>query len=873
MDCFKYWMQSKTVRRELDGIQSGLKSHGCTNIDSIDKIGRRLVGFLQTCRGLKSGCALLFAAALLFSPLDASAQLFRRARVQMQEQPRVAVQQEPSVRPAYVPSVDESYFWGETSPYPDPNEPPQHFTPAVGESHPRTDEEVRAIERNERFAVIRKRLNIDEQKKARPVQPREEYVQLPNTGNGSSEFTLMTEAELSEGTATQELDWQNSVSPLADVSVSNDETATLRAAGLLNEDGTTVALPAPTENGNATSTAPVVILESDEPLDSKALEPTEVLEPLEIQAPENARPAAVNPAPSKARSILRVEEPQDSTLQNFQPITPNATDSGARSLKSQAKQQLCREAVNRNRARALQGNTGKQTAFFWNSDKENSDVPKYPTRQSIREAQERQKAAAKANAAKSTDSSKSASRASSIPTSVPSDVPSMTVYSAETTTALPAPVLPSTTSSEEPVVLPDAMVKSTSTPASRVSGKQNRTQAVETRGLAVSAPNTLVQQTPNMQVQSRVEPQSAAPASSTVVVDMTNPASDTLPWKRPGSPWYAAFIQTVSNDEAQMLKHVLMNDWSQDTLLEAAILASRPSSSVQALQIRTQYLNRRDELKERIGRHDSDIVKAETILRFLHEEIFREYQLENTTLENLFNGRYNCVTATIVFCSLGRELGLNVVPVELPGHAMCRVLRPNGTSFDVETTCKTWFQYQDDKETRDRIICDLIRQANGASAETTTEALLSQVRQVSDRVLLAKVYYNRGVDLLTVKDFAGALEANSIAMMLDRSSETTHGNLLATMNNWAIDLCRNGKYAEAASLLRLGLQKEPNYLTFRNNHIHVYHRWVEALYQEGDIARALQVTNMALAEQPQEKHFMELQKTLQISYAEGSVVK
>ena len=46
-----------------------------------------------------------------------------------------------------------------------------------------------------------------------------------------------------------------------------------------------------------------------------------------------------------------------------------------------------------------------------------------------------------------------------------------------------------------------------------------------------------------------------------------------------------------------------------------------------------------------------------------------------------------------------------------------------------------------------------------------------------------------------------------------------------------------------------------------------------ALYQEGDIARALQVTNMALAEQPQEKHFMELQKTLQISYAEGSVVK
>ena len=871
MDCFKYWMQSKTVRRELDGIQSGLESHGCTNIDSIDKIGRRLVGFLQTCRGLKSGCALLFAAALLFSPLDASAQLFRRARVQMQEQPRVAVQQEPSVRPAYVPSVDESYFWGETSPYPDPNEPPQHFTPAVGESHPRTDEEVRAIERNERFAIIRKRLNIDEQKKAQAVQPREEYVQLPNTGSGSSEFTLMTEAELSDGAATQEIDWQNSVSPLADVPVSN-ETETLRSAGLLNEDGTTAALPAPTENGKAANTAPVVILKSDEPLDSKALEPTEILEPFEIQAPENARPAAANPAPSKARSILHVEEPQDSTLQNFQPITPSATESGARSLKSQAKQQLCRKAGTQIRTRNLHVNSGKQTAFFWNSDKDD-DIPKYPTRQSIREAQERQKAAAaKANAAK-TSSSSAASRASNIPTSVPSDVPSMTVSSAEATTALPAPVLPSTTSTEEPVVLPDAMVKSTSTPASRMSGKSNRTNASTERGLAVSAPNTLVSQTPNVQVQSRVELQSAAPATTTVVVDMTDPSSDTLPWKRPGSPWYASFIQTVSNDEAQMLKHVLMNDWSQDTLLDAAILASRPSSSVQALQIRTQYLNRRDELKERIGRHDSDIVKAETILRFLHEEIFREYQLENTTLENLFNGRYNCVTATIVFCSLGRELGLNVVPVELPGHAMCRVLRPNGTSFDVETTCKTWFQYQDDKETRDRIICDLIRQANGASAETTTEALLSQVRQVSDRVLLAKVYYNRGVDLLTVKDFAGALEANSIAMMLDRSSETTHGNLLATMNNWAIDLCRNGKYAEAASLLRLGLQKEPNYLTFRNNHIHVYHRWVEALYQEGDIARALQVTNMALAEQPQEKHFMELQKTLQISYAEGSVVK
>ncbi|MDO4551605.1 MAG: transglutaminase family protein [Planctomycetia bacterium] len=320
--------------------------------------------------------------------------------------------------------------------------------------------------------------------------------------------------------------------------------------------------------------------------------------------------------------------------------------------------------------------------------------------------------------------------------------------------------------------------------------------------------------------------------------------------------WFTKYIGRIPYHEHQLIQEYIRNELSNFSLLEASVIASHAENTDVANQILRKYEQVQRQLSKRILPGDSQLSRAEKILTFMHEELlYGGYQLEQTTMENLFmNGRYNCVTATILYCSLARTVGLEAQAVELPGHAMCWVKTERG-KIDVETTCRTWFQYLDDPQTRKQVIQELIRQAQG-------DLHTARIRPITDRELIAKVYYNRGVDFLTERNFARALEANALALLLDPESETTKGNLLATMNNWAIYLCQNGKYAQAAELLRHGMHVEPDYVTFRNNHVHVYHRWIEALFQAGRFQDSLQVTDLAMKEQPQEPHFKNLREKI-----------
>ena len=72
----------------------------------------------------------------------------------------------------------------------------------------------------------------------------------------------------------------------------------------------------------------------------------------------------------------------------------------------------------------------------------------------------------------------------------------------------------------------------------------------------------------------------------------------------------------------------------------------------------------------------------------------------------------------------------------------------------------------------------------------TTTSDRSKAREVSPIQMAAMIYYNRGVDLLAEKRFAEAAAANAKALRLDPANATARGNLLATINNWSIELGR-----------------------------------------------------------------------------------
>ncbi|MHC4180022.1 MAG: hypothetical protein ACYSWU_21165, partial [Planctomycetota bacterium] len=162
-------------------------------------------------------------------------------------------------------------------------------------------------------------------------------------------------------------------------------------------------------------------------------------------------------------------------------------------------------------------------------------------------------------------------------------------------------------------------------------------------------------------------------------------------------------------------------------------------------------------------------------------------------------------------------------------------------------TCPRWFQLVDDPRKQ----AELVERALGRVPSTDR----ARAREVSEVQMAAMIYYNRGVDLLAAGRFDQAATANDKALRLDPHSTTARGNLLATINNWAIALGSSNRYPEAVDLLREGLRLDPEYETFAPNYVHLHHQWVEHLCQSGQFAEALDVLAWAAAEMPNQRYF------------------
>jgi tetratricopeptide (TPR) repeat protein len=277
---------------------------------------------------------------------------------------------------------------------------------------------------------------------------------------------------------------------------------------------------------------------------------------------------------------------------------------------------------------------------------------------------------------------------------------------------------------------------------------------------------------------------------------------------------------TINTLERRLFVDAADGQWDEHTLLEAALIAS----GVQREADLRAYVARVDALAAELQAslsHSGGASRAgaQTVFEFMHARVLRGgYQLDGTDLALVLDqGRFNCVSATVLFNCLASRLGMPAVGVEVPGHARSRLLLPDGP-LDVETTCPVWFRVMDDPRKQ----AEVLEKTLGHQARSDQPA---EPRVVSDVELVATIYYNRGVDLLAKKRFAEALAVNARSLRLDPTNTTAQGNLLATLNNWAIDLATQTRYSEAIGLLNEGLSLAPEYEVFRLNHTHISQQW------------------------------------------------
>jgi tetratricopeptide (TPR) repeat protein len=193
-----------------------------------------------------------------------------------------------------------------------------------------------------------------------------------------------------------------------------------------------------------------------------------------------------------------------------------------------------------------------------------------------------------------------------------------------------------------------------------------------------------------------------------------------------------------------------------------------------------------EELQANIAPQSLRSVPLDDRLRILHQRLHAEilvgqYRLEASDIRlAIGRGDFNCLSATALYWDLAREAGVELEIWSLPGHVYLSC--PQLATHIIEPARRTW------------------------PAEPSVQKIASsRARQVTPTQLIGKFYYNRGVLALERGEYAVGVELLRQSLALDPRDSEARKNLLAGLNNWAADLCRQQHYAEAQALIIQGL--------------------------------------------------------------------
>jgi tetratricopeptide (TPR) repeat protein len=256
-----------------------------------------------------------------------------------------------------------------------------------------------------------------------------------------------------------------------------------------------------------------------------------------------------------------------------------------------------------------------------------------------------------------------------------------------------------------------------------------------------------------------------------------------------------AGLSASSPLELRMREDASDGQLDEHSMAEAALIAGGMDNASELAAHLQRIANWQAELRRNVRPDDVPDEQAAAIHRFMHERILvGGYQSDASNLAALLDrGVYNCVSGTVLFLALADNRELNAYAVQMPGHVMVEV-QTDGGNLRVETTCRNWFSQQ--KEVIDE----------------------EQERRTLDPVqLIATLYHNRGVAQLSAGDYSGAIAANLAALELDPACLPARDNLLAALNNWAVDLAKKQQFSDATVLLDRGQLLAPDYRPFAAN--------------------------------------------------------
>ena len=372
---------------------------------------------------------------------------------------------------------------------------------------------------------------------------------------------------------------------------------------------------------------------------------------------------------------------------------------------------------------------------------------------------------------------------------------------------------------------------------------------------------------------------------------------------RRGTPASGAAADPLGAHPLSPLERRLFDDATdrsldQLTLLDAALIASGVVGEAALVEWRRRLDRRLDEVVAAVPARGGPRERGRALLETLHAKLLGRYETRTTSLtEVLTEGRYNCVTATILYNHLAQRLGLLTRAVLLPSHVYTLVYTEEGP-VEVETTSPHGFD--PDRSSREYLRFLVERELHRAhqrlgDGETGQAPGVAPAAEIDDLTLISTILANRALvaaeggdatlaialleraHRLAQPDRAALLRAheaslvNGLALAAveagdhtgalrlidavlpgagDESREVLMHNRYYCVGRLVQDALERGAHADAVALLDAALERDPARDKIRADRTVVYNAWGAALAQQRRFDQAARVIERGLVVSP-----------------------
>jgi len=260
-------------------------------------------------------------------------------------------------------------------------------------------------------------------------------------------------------------------------------------------------------------------------------------------------------------------------------------------------------------------------------------------------------------------------------------------------------------------------------------------------------------------------------------------------------------VDTISNSEAS-----LVSNWESSNLKDLPSFKHFSLTTASSSDINAFYSEHKTALSKKIKDRDSNKKKAETIFKYLHDEVFLRYNLESGVKDLAESNLYNCVTATSFFVSMAEEFGVPYQIYETPAHVYASITHKNKEIIVELTAPEDGFDFGSTMETLLQTLVDNKLISRDELAEKGPEVLfneyVAETIPISKKQLLAIQYHNDALIKADKNQFQDAYnQLNKAILLYPNATFSNAYKYIVSISQLEFTLKASEKYTLLKSLL------------------------------------------------------------------------